>query len=147
MFLIVIAYVYSITDTIASTVNGVITITQPNPISSGAFTSYGAMRDFIFSALTLFLIPFLLLLSFASSFINRNQSVVGYLINSMAVLMATPIVIYAFAEITTNLLNVSILNPAYIYTLYFNNFVFICIINMFLALASFAFVRQGVVSQ
>lgn len=146
MLMVVLSYSYTIGDQIVNTVNGVVTVNQPNAISTQAYNSFIAVRDFLFSAITLFLLPFFLLLTFASSFINRNQTIISYLIQSLAVLMATPLVIFVFAQVTTNLLNVSILNANYIYTLYFNNFLYICIINMFLALASFVFVRQEAVS-
>lgn len=146
MLMVVLSYSYTIGDQIVNTVNGVVVLNQPNAISTQAYNSFIAVRDFLFSAITLFLLPFFLLLTFASSFINRNQTIISYLIQSLAVLMATPLVIFVFAQVTTNLLNVSILNANYIYTLYFNNFLYICIINMFLALASFVFVRQEAVS-
>ncbi len=138
-------YVFSISDIIVGQYNTTINMIAPNAISTAGANSYVNVRNFMLNALFFFVAPFLVLLTFASSFINNNQTIIGYLINSIAVLMATPIVIYAFSEILTNLLNVSILNANYIPQVFFTNFLLICVVNLLMALSSFIFVRQGAI--
>lgn len=94
----------------------------------------------MYSAIAEVLTPFLIFLSFSSSFINRNQTLSNYLISSMVVVLITSLTLYFFPTIMTNLLNVSILNANYINAAYFSNFFHILIVNMLLSLASFLFV-------
>ena len=87
-------------------------------------------------------VPFLLFLTFTSSFINRNQNIIMYLIQAIGLLMLTPMVIYMFSEVLTNLLGISILDTHYMAQIYFTNFMFILIVNSLMGLASFIFVQR-----
>lgn len=134
------AYMYSIADIIEGKVH---TITGGNAISDAAYAQYQNTRDLIFGATTGILIPFFVFLTFASSFINRNQDITGYLVGSMMVLLGTPVCIYLFSQILTNLFAVSILDPAYIANTLIGNFLWILVGNMLLSLASFVFIRKN----
>lgn len=134
------AYTYTIADEI---VNGVNVITQGNTVSDAAFTGYVKTRTVMFSFITQVLLPFLLFITFTSSFIDRNQDLTKYLFSSMLSVLTTGLILYIAPDIITNLLNVSILNPAYIATSYFQNIVYIMIANMLLGMGSFIFVVKG----
>lgn len=142
--LVMLDWIYSISDNIVDTMYARLNAIIPNAMTDNAHTMYANVRGMWLNAVTYFLAPFLLLLSFASSFINRHTSIFMYLISSMAVLLITPILIYIFANLFTNLLSVSILNPAYVLTTYMDNFLYILILNMLLSLASFVFVQRQV---
>jgi hypothetical protein len=142
MFLVAVDYVYTIGDQLTNQINAHI---LSNPITTAAFISYGATRNLIYSAVTGVMVPFLIFLSFTSSFINRNQTVVTYMIQAISVMLITPLLIFLFAQVFTNLLAVSILDTQYMATTYFNNFLYIMVTNMLLALASFVFVQKGAV--
>lgn len=144
MFLVAIDYVYSIGDNIT---NALYSKLLSNPITTAAFNSYAATRNLIYSLVTGIFVPFLVFLSFASSFVNRNQTVVSYLIQAITVMLITPLLIYLFAQVMTNLLSVSLLDTAYMATTYFNNFLYILVANMLLALTSFVFVQKGAIEQ
>jgi len=145
--LIALDYIYSIGDRLIKQVYTVINIIQPNAISLNAYTTYFTLRTFYLEVISYFVVPFLLLISFASSFINRHVNIVTFLISSMSILLITPFVIYIFAQYFTNLLSVSILDPVLATTYldtYFNNFLYILVINLLLSLASFVWVeKQG----
>jgi len=141
--LIALAYMYSTTDIIADSIYNIINSDNPNSISTQAHTSYINMREFMYKSITLVIVPYLLFLCFTSSFINSNQNMITYIIQVVAVLMATPICLYMFSELLTQFFSVSIINTAYLSMQYFNNFLFILVINMLLAIASFIFVRKS----
>lgn len=134
------AYMYSISDIMLAKVDS---ITGTNSLSTAAYTSYQNVRDLLFSAVTGILIPFFIFLSFTSSFIDRNQDIMGYMVNAMMVMIGTPLVIYLFSQILTNLFAVSILDPSYVATTLVNNFLWIVVGNMLLSLASFVFIRKN----
>jgi hypothetical protein len=142
--LVALDYMFSITDLLENLIYGTVNTIQSNPISDHAHDMYAAVRNIWYSAVTGVLVPFLLFLSFTSSFINKNQNMVMYLIQALAVLMVTPIALFVFADIFTQMLSVSFLDSAYMATVYFNNFIYILVINMLMALASFIFVRNTV---
>jgi hypothetical protein len=106
------------------------------------YAKYQAAESFTISAIFNFLVPFLFLMAFANSFINSNQNVISYFIQAMAVLLATPLCIYIFSYVLTNLLNISFLNPAYIASNFFNNFTLILVVNMLIALVSFVWIKK-----
>ena len=141
LFIILVAfdYMYTISDILTNQINATV---APNPITTMAYKSYGAQRDMLYALVVNIMVPFLLFLTFISSFINRNQNIVMYLIQVVGLLMLTPLAIYMFTEMLTNLLSVSILDPAYIANLYFTNFMYILIANTFMGLASFIFVQR-----
>lgn len=141
MGLVAFDYLYTISDRLA---NGVFAVIATNDITNAGFAAYAATRNLMYSLVTGIFVPFLLFLSFTSSFINRNQNMVMYLIQVFAVLMLTPLLIFLFAQVFTNLLAFSLLDPAYMATSYFNNFLMILVANMLLSLASFVFVKQTV---
>lgn len=144
LFIILVAfdYMYSISDILTGQINATIT---PNPITAMAYTSYGATRDMLYSLVTGIVVPFLLFLTFTSSFINRNQNIIMYLIQVIGLLMITPLCIYVFSDLMADLLNITILDPAYMSQVYFTNFMFILIANTIMALASFVFVQRTAV--
>jgi hypothetical protein len=69
------------------------------------------------------------------------------MIQAISVMLLTPLMIFLFAQVFTNLLAVSILDTNYMATTYFSNFLFIMVTNMLLALASFVFVQKGALEQ
>jgi hypothetical protein len=142
MGLIAYDYLYTISDQITNAVYGRINAIEPNEISDAGFTAYEGTRDFLYALVTGIMVPFLLFLSFTSSFINRNQTMVVYVIQAIAILMVTPIMIFIFADVFTQMLSFSLLDSAYMATVYFNNFLQIFVVNMLLALASFVFVKE-----
>ena len=137
--LIALDYIYSISDKFTSQLYGLI---QKNKITDMGFKLYSDMRTLMYGGITGVLVPWIIFLSFASSFINRNQDIIGYLIANLVVVLLTPIAIYLFSEIATQMLNVSILNSAYMATTYLNNFLYIMVANMLLSLASFVFLQK-----
>jgi len=139
IMLVAFDYVYSIADIIINQIN--VTIT-PNHYSTIGYNSYTTVRDFMYSIVTGIVVPFLLFLTFISSVINKNQNIIVYLIQVIALLMLTPLAIYMFGDLMTNLLNVSILDTHYMATLYFTNFPYILIANSLMALLSFMFVQR-----
>ena len=136
-------YLYTISDRVVIATKTTIDNIEPNDISDAGFNTYTGTRDMMYMLVTGILVPFLLFLSFTSSFINRNQNMVTYFIQVVAVLMLTPLIIYIFADVFTQLLSFSLLDPAYMATTYFDNFLIILVANMLLALASFVFVKQA----
>jgi hypothetical protein len=139
-------YAYTIGDDIVAMLNEKFTeMGLENPISTAALESYVGLRSMMYGIVTGVMTPFLLMLSFGSSFINRNQTVISYTVQVIAIVFMTPLIIYAFAELLTNLLAVNILDPAYIAQSYFDNFLLIMVLNMLFGLASFVFVQRGVV--
>src|SRR4030095_2480652 len=144
--MVALAYVFSIGDIIVFTTNQTVDQFHSNPGSLAAAEGYVRARNLFFSMVTLFFIPFLVTLAYASSFINNQQSILSYFIQTLAVLLATPLAIYLFSAILTNMFSVNFLDPAYIVQDYFSNFALILIVNMFLSIASFIFVRQTAVT-
>lgn len=132
-------YLYSIGDIMTDQINAIV---PPNNITTAAFNGYEASRDMLYTLVTSIVAPFLIFLSFFSSVVNRNQNIIMYLIQVVAILMVTPLVIYVFSELLTNLLSVSILDPAYMATLYFSNFMIILVANSLMGLMSFIFVQR-----
>jgi hypothetical protein len=96
----------------------------------------------MYSLITGIVVPFLIFLSFTSSFVNRNQNIIMYLIQVIGLLMITPLCIYIFSDVLTQLMSVSILDAAYASSVYFSNFPYILIANTLMALASFIFVQR-----
>ena len=144
LFIILIAfdYMYSTTDILTSQINSTIMATYPNPITTIGMNSYMATRDMLYSLVTMIVTPFLLFLTFISSFINRNQNIIVYLIQVVGLLMLTPMAIYMFSELFTALLGVSILDTHYMASVYFANFMPLLVINSLMGLASFIFVQK-----
>lgn len=141
--LVAVDYLYTIADIMVDEVYNKTNTTYANPITDYAYTGYGNARNVIYTAITGVLVPFLIVLSFGSSFVNRNQSLTTYLVYSLLVVLFTPIAIYVFSDILTNMLNIPILNPSYMATTYFNNMLYILVANMLLSLASFVFIVRG----
>lgn len=148
MFILVaVDYLYSISDQIVGGVNTTInSMGYTNSLSTLAYTYYGRVRDIIYTGITGILVPFLIFLSFVSSFLNRNQDFTSYLVAALATIFITPLILFIFPDILTNLLNVSILDTAYMSTIYLTNLTFILVVNMLLSLASFVFIirQRGV---
>lgn len=142
VILVAFDYLYSITDILTNQINGTIMAQFPNTITTMAMTSYGATRDMLYSLVTMIVVPFLLFLTFTSSFINKNQNIIVYLIQTIGLLMLTPLAIYMFSELLTDLLSVSILDTDYMAQVYFSNFMLILIVNSLMGLASFIFVQK-----
>jgi uncharacterized protein Veg len=138
--LIAFDYMYSISDILTSQINSHI---DANPITTMAYNNYGTVRNMLYSLVTGVVVPFLLFLTFTSSFINRNQNIIMYLIQVIGLLMITPIVIYTFGDVLTNMLNITILDTAYMAQIYFTNFMYILVANMLMGLASFVFVQRA----
>lgn len=141
--LVAVDYMYTITDLITDEAYNVTNATVSNPISDAAYANYSTMRDLVYGGITLVLMPWLVFLSIASSAVNRHLSLSGYLVNSMIILLLTPAVIYICAELFTQLLSVSVLDTAYMATVWFDNLLYVLIANMLLSLASFVFVRSA----
>lgn len=141
MMLVATDYIYSIGDIIVDQTYGAI---DSNEFTDIAYGSYATTREFVYGLITGVLAPFLIFLSFFSSFVNRNQNFVTYTIQVIGLLFLTPILIYMFSEMATQMLNVSILNHAYMATTILDNFLYILVANAILAVASFVFVKQGV---
>ena len=139
VMLVAFDYLYSIGDILTTQINNVI---PNNTITAMALHTYQATRDMLYSLVTMIVVPFLLFLTFTSSFINRNQNIIMYLIQAIGLLMLTPMVIYMFSEVLTNLLGISILDTHYMAQIYFTNFMFILIVNSLMGLASFIFVQR-----
>lgn len=140
--LVAVDYMYTITDIVTEEIYNATNASYSNPISDAGYASYGTMRDLVYTAITLVLMPWLVFLSIASSAINRHVSLSGYLVNSMVVVLLTPAVIYICAELFTQLLSVSVLDTGYMATVWFDNFLYILIANMILSLCSFVFVQK-----
>jgi hypothetical protein len=139
IIMVAFAYVYSISDILTAQINAVI---APNPITTMAFNAYATTRDMLYMLMTMVVTPFLLFLTFTSSFINKNQNIIMYLIQVIGLLMLTPMVIYIFSEVLTQLLSISILNPAYMASVYFSNFMLLLVVNSLMGLVSFIFVQR-----
>lgn len=138
------AYVYSISDKIVYGLNGNLTVlNMSSSLGNSSVAMYENTRSIYYGGTTGVLAPFLILLAFGSSLINRRQDVVGYLINAMVICLITPLLIYVFSDIITNFVQVSILDPNYIAASYFQNFAYILIANMLMSLLSFIFVIRG----
>lgn len=138
------AYVYSISDKIVYGLNGNLTsLNMSSSVGNSSVAMYEKTRSIYYGGTTGVLAPFLILLAFGSSLINRRQDVVGYLINAMVICLITPLLIYVFSDIITNFVQVSILDPNYIAASYFQNFAYILIANMLMSLLSFIFVIRG----
>lgn len=150
MFILVgVDYLYSIADQIVGSVNTTInSMGYSNSLSTLAYTYYGRVRDIIYTGITGVLVPFLIFFSFVSSFVNRNQDTIGYFVSAIATVITTPLILFIFPDIISNLLNVSILDTAYMASIYFSNLLFILVVNMLISIASFVFVvrQRGVVS-
>lgn len=140
LILVAVDYMYSISDQIVNAIN---VYTHGNTVSDQAFLYYGKVRSIIYGSITGILVPFLVFLSFASSFINRNQDLGTYLVSAFAIVLITPLCIYIFSEIITNMLNVTILDTAYMATVWFQNMLWILVANMLLTLMSFVFIIKG----
>lgn len=158
LFIVLIAfdYMYSMSDIITDQLNSSIaasfninttnsTIAQGglNTISQDASSMYGEMRDLLYSVVTGIMVPFLLFLTFFSSFVNRNQNAIMYLCQVIAILMILPLCVYVFSDLFTNLTSISILDSAYMASIYFQNFMGILLVNGLLAVASFIFVQRA----
>jgi hypothetical protein len=139
IILVAVDYTYSISDIMVNQINGTI---APNPYTAIGYNSYFTVRNMMYSLITGIVIPFLIFLSFTSSFINRNQNLVMYLIQVIGLLMITPLCIYLFSDVLTQLLSISILDAAYASSVYFSNFPYILIANTLMAFASFIFVQR-----
>ncbi len=141
-------YIYSITDQIMSGMNtGIVNVMTSlgmvSPITATAYLSYQNMRDLMYTSVVGILVPFLIFLSFASSFIDRNITLGDYLIGAFTIMIVTPLCIYLFSDVISNLMNINILDPAYMATSLISNFVYILVANMLLTLASFVFIIKG----
>jgi hypothetical protein len=143
LVLVAVDYMYTITDTVTGSLYNATNSTNPNAISDAAYSNYSTMRDLMYGGITLVLMPWLVFLSLASSAVNRHVSLSGYLVNSMIVVLLTPVVIYICAELITQMLSVSILDTGYMAQVWFDNFLYVLIANMLLSLASFVFVRSA----
>lgn len=139
IILVAVDYTYSIGDIMVNEINSTIT---PNPYTAIGYASYATVRNMMYSLITGIAVPFLVFLSFTSSFVNRNQNVIMYLIQVIGLLMLTPLCIYLFSDMLTQLLSISILDAAYGSSVYFSNFPYILIANTLMALASFMFVQR-----
>lgn len=139
IILVAVDYTYSISDIVVNQVNSTIT---PNPYTAIGYNSYANVRNMMYSLITGIVVPFLFFLTFISSFINRNQNVIMYLIQVVGLLMLTPLAIYMFSEVLTQLMSVSILDANYASSVYFSNFPYILIANTLLAIVSFVFVQR-----
>lgn len=141
--LIGVDYLFSITDILTARTYDVLNTNNfSNYITDMGYAYYQNIRGLLYSGITGVLTPFLIFLSFASSFINRNQDIISYTIFGLMVCVLTPLSIYLFAEVFTQLLNVSILDSAYMATAYFDNFTYIMVANMLLTLSSFVFLQK-----
>ncbi len=146
VILVVVDYMYTISDVVVEGAYTEANIIQPNDITTLGLTMYQNMRGMMYTLITGIMVPYLVFLCMFSSLVNRNQNVAGYLLSSMVILLATPMFIYFVGEIITNMLSVSILDTDYMYTtmLSGSNFMLILVANLLLALASFVFVRREV---
>lgn len=142
VILVVTDYMYTISDQFANRTYTAVNASFANSITDQAFDSYGKGRELVYTAITGVLVPFLTFLAFFSSAVNRNQNLTTYLVSAFAIIIFTPVAIYLMSEIFTSMLSVSILDPAYMFTAYINNFMWIMVANMLLTLLSFIFVRQ-----
>jgi hypothetical protein len=143
MCLVAIAYSFSLGDIIIGYMKVVDNMLNPTDnLSDKMYAYYGQTRDFSISVIFNFLVPFLFLMSYANSFINSNQNIVSYFIQAMGVLLATPLAIYIFSYVLTNLLNISFINPNYVATNFFSNFTLILVVNMLIALTSFVWIKK-----
>lgn len=137
--LIAVDYIYSISDKI---VDGIYANIVKNQYTDLGFQFYADTRAIFYGGITGVLVPFFIFLSFVSSFLNRNQDIAMYLISNLAIIIFTPMSIYLFSNIFTQMFNVTILDTAYMATIYFQNFIYIMIANMLLSLASFVFIAK-----
>jgi hypothetical protein len=141
--LVAIAYAFGIGDVIIGYIYDLSTKISPESnLTTILHGQYVALRDFTISVIFNFFVPFIILLTFGNTFINANQNVISYMIQALGVLMATPLCIYIFADILTNMLSISIISPAYIASNFFNNFVPILVVNLLLTLASFIWIKK-----
>lgn len=109
-----------------------------------AYQDWINVRDFFINMTYNFLVPLIIFLTFASSLIGRNTGLVTYLTQSMVILMLTPILVYSFAEFFTPFLQSGLIDMAYIRVLYFENLLYLLVINMIVSFLSFLFTRRGV---
>jgi hypothetical protein len=137
-------YLYSISDRIMLPMYNAINNVAPNAMTDNGYNSYQSLWDFLFTGLNRVVLPFLLFLALTSSFINRNQTMIGYVIQAIAVVLITPMLVYVFAEVLSNMTASSIINTSYLFSTYFDNFLWILVANMLLSLASFVFVQKQV---
>jgi len=141
--LVAIAYAFGIGDIIIGyTLDLSKRISPESDLTTTLYGQYVTLKDFTISVIFNFFTPFIILLTFGNSFINSNQNVISYMVQALAVLFATPLCIYIFSDILTNLLGVSFISSAYIASNFFNNFVYILVVNMLLALASFIWIKK-----
>lgn len=144
MFMVAFAYIFSISDILMDEVYAQVNAITPNATSTEIYNDYGSLRDLLFNVLNHALLPFLIFMAFFSSFVNRNQSPIQYVVSAMGVILLTPMLVYLFAEVITNMTNISIIDTDYIFSTYTANFTWILVANMLLALASYVFVRKQV---
>lgn len=138
------AWLYSLGDEILTRLYSVVNGLEPNSMSDNGLLIWTNMRDYTYQALNHFLLPFLMFLTLASSFINRNRSLHSYVIQAMGVVLITPILIYVFADVISAMTAVSFINTAYLFSTYTGNFLYILVGNMLLALGSFVFIQKSV---
>jgi hypothetical protein len=137
-------WLYSISDVILTNLYTTVDGIEPNDMTDNGLDLYEKLRDFTYNGLNNVLLPFLLFLSLASSFINKNASMASYLIQAMGVVLITPIMVYVFADVLTAMTSVSIINTSYMFSNYLGNLLYIMVANMLLALASFVFIQKSV---
>lgn len=137
--LVAVDYIFSISDNL---VNQLYQLITKNSITDDGYQFYINIRAVLYGGITMVLVPWLIFLSFASSFINRNQDIIGYLIGNLLCVLFTPMAIYLFTRVATQLLSVTILDTSYMAFVFFNDFLYIMVANLLLSLASFVFLQK-----
>ena len=141
IFMIALAFAFSIGDEV---LNAVHTVTFLYPTSHTMFLNSIKIRDFFLNMSLNIFLPFIVFMTLFSTFINRNNNILSYVLQCLGVLMITPLVLYFVPDIFTAILSTPIINTAYYKSIYFTNFTSLIIINLLLAFASFIFIRRGV---
>ncbi len=144
--LVAFAWLFSIGDLLeTSFYNYVSGMVSDATLLNSLHNQYVNNRELLLTALNHFMIPFLLFMTFTSSFVNRNQTPIQYFMSVLGILLVTPLLAYLFSEVISNLLfGVSFIDADYCFTTFMNNFVLILVLNMLASLASFVFVQKQV---
>lgn len=140
ILLIGFAFIFGIGDEIMNAIHAKIFM---YPTADAMFNAYTHIRDFFVAITFNVALPFVIFTLFLSSFINRQENLLVYLMQTFAILMITPILVYAFAALLSNLTAIPILNPTYLASLYISNMLVILVANLLLSAASFVFTMKG----
>ncbi len=139
IMIVVFAFVMSLGDEIMSSIHA---STYQYPMAEAAYNSWVSIQSLFMLLSFNIALPFIIFTSFLSSFINKNQNVLIYVMQTFIILLAIPLLMYMFSGFLTSWMSISLINSDYLQSLYVSNILTILIINMMLSIASFVFVQN-----